>query len=83
MWVTQIKVSLDPWLAWLSGWVLACEAKGHLFDSQSRARAWVVGQVPSGGVYEKATTKKKNKKERKGNYTSMFLSLSFSLPSPL
>ena len=35
-----------------------------------RAHAWVVGQVPSGGHV-------------KGNHTLMFLSLSFSLPSPL
>ena len=35
-----------------------------------RARAWVVGQVPSGGHV-------------RGNHTLMFLSLSFSLPSLL
>ena len=27
--------------------MLACEPKGHGFDSQSRAHAWVAGQVPS------------------------------------
>ena len=35
-----------------------------------RAHAWVVGQVPNRGL-------------AKGNHTLMFLSLSFSLPSPL
>ena len=35
-----------------------------------RARAWVVGQVPSGGCL-------------RANHTLMFLSFSFSLPSPL
>ena len=35
-----------------------------------RAHAWVVGQVPSGG-------------QVRGNHTLIFLSLSFSLPSPL
>ena len=35
-----------------------------------RARAWVVGQVPSRGLV-------------RGNHTLMFLSLSFSLLSPL
>ena len=36
----------------------------------SQAHAWVVGQVPNGGHV-------------RGNHTLMFLSLSFSLPSPL
>ena len=40
------------------------------FNSQARAQAWVVGQVPSGWCV-------------RGNHTLMFLSLSFSLPSPL
>ena len=29
-------------------WVPICELKDHQFDSQSRARAWVAGQVPGG-----------------------------------
>ena len=35
-----------------------------------RAHAWVAGHVPSGG-------------SMRGNHTLMFLSLSFSFPSPL
>ena len=47
----------------------ACNPKGHWFDSQSRAHAWVAGQVPSRG-------------RTRGNHTLLFLSLSFSIPSP-
>ena len=55
------------WLLWLSG---LSESKGHQFDSQSRAHAWVTSQVPSRG-------------HARGNHTLMFFSLSFSLPSLL
>ena len=55
-----------PWLLWLSGWVPACKSKSGWFNSQSRAHAWVAGQVPSRG-------------RTSGNH-SMFLSLSSSLP---
>ena len=50
--------------------VLACKPKGSRFNSQSRAHAWVAGQVPGWG-------------HARGNHTLMFLSLSFSFPSPL
>ena len=49
---------------WLSA---SLRNKGSRFDSQSRAHAWVVGQVPSEG-------------RSRGNYTLMSLSLSSSLP---
>ena len=59
----QIPTSSPGWC----GSVPVCEPKGHQFDSQSTAHAWVAGQVPSRG-YER------------GNHTLMFHSLSFSLP---
>ena len=51
-------------------WAPAYESKGRWFDSQSRAHAWVAGQVPS-------------RAHTRGNHPFMFLSLSFFLPSPL
>ena len=51
-------------------WVLTWESKGHWFDSQSRAHAWVEGQVPRRECVG-------------GNHTLMLLSLSFSFPSLL
>ena len=47
--------------------MLACKPKGCQFDSQSRAHAWVAGEVPS-------------RVHVRGNHTLMF---SLSLPSPL
>ena len=47
-------------------WVPACKPKGHRLDFQSRAHAWIAGQVPSRG-------------HAKVNHTLMFLSLSFTL----
>ena len=46
--------------------VLPYVRKGHQFNSQSRADAWVAGQVP-------------DRKRTRGNHMLMFLSLSFSL----
>ena len=60
------KIMKEPWLVWLSGWVLACESSGRYFDSQSRAHAWVAGQVPGGGNV-------------RSNHTLLFLSFSFPL----
>ena len=51
-------------------WVLAYEPTGCQFDSRCTTHTWVAGHVPSGG-------------HARGNHTLMFLSLSFSLPSPL
>ena len=59
-----------PWLVWLSGLSTGLRTKGSLVQFPIRAHAWVAGQVPSGG-------------HMRGNHTLMFLSLSFSLPSPL
>ena len=58
------------WLVWLSGLSAGLQTKGLPVRFPVRAHAWVVGQVPSRG-------------HMRGNHTLMFLSLSFSLPSPL
>ena len=57
-------------LAGVAQWTEHCEPKGRQFDSQSRAHIWVVGWVPIVGYM-------------RSNHTLMFLSLSFSFPSPL
>ena len=54
----------------LSGWSAGLRTKGSLIRFPVRAHAWVSGPVPSRG-------------HMRGNHTLMFLSLSFSLPSPL
>ena len=59
-----------PWLLWLSELSAHLQTKGSLVQFPIRARAWVVGQVPSRGRV-------------RGNHTLTFLSLSFSLTSPL
>ena len=64
----KIIMMICSWCG-LVDWMPACESKGRRFDFQSRAHAWVAGQVPSEGC-------------ARGNHTLMFLSL-FSLPSPL
>ena len=64
----EIKISLG-WCGSMD-WVLACEPKGCQFNSQSEKHAWVLGQVSSRGHMQ-------------DNHTLMFLSFSFSLPSPL
>ena len=46
------------------------QTKGSLVRFPVRAHAWVVGQIPSGG-------------HMRDKHTLLFLSLSFSLPSPL
>ena len=51
-------------------WVLAMGTKGLLVRFPGRAHDWVAGQVLGRG-------------RMRGNHTPMFLSLSFSLPSPL
>ena len=55
---------------WLSGLSTGLRTKGSPVRFPVRAHAWVVGQVPSRGYV-------------RGNHTLMFVSLSFSLPSPL
>ena len=66
----KVQMAQEPWLVWLSGWSTRLRTKGSLVRFPGRAHAGFVGQVPSGGRV-------------RGNYTLMFLSLSFSLPSPL
>ena len=61
---------LLPWLVWLSGLSAGLQTEGRWFNSQSRAHAWAAGQVPNRGHV-------------RGNHTLIFLSLSFSLSSPL
>ena len=61
---------MRPWLVWLSKLSAGLRITGLPVQFPVRAHAWVAGQVPSGGRV-------------RGNYTLMFLSLSFSLPSPL
>ena len=65
-----IKMLFWPWLVWLSGLSAGLRTKELLVQFPVRAHAWIVDQVPSGGLV-------------RGNHTLMFLSLSFSLPSPL
>ena len=59
-----------PWLVWLSGLSASLWTKGSPVGFPVRAHGWVVDQVPSRG-------------HLRSNHTMMFLSLSFSLPSPL
>ena len=55
---------------WLSGLSIRLWSRGSLVQFPVRAHAWVAGQVPSRGC-------------SRGNHILIFLSLSFSLPSPL
>ena len=57
----------EPWLVWLSGWVLAWDSKGRWVESKCRAHALVAAHVPSRG-------------HSIGNHTLMLLSLSPSFP---
>ena len=73
-WITvlrlRVRMVLIPGRCGSGDWAPACEPKGRRVWFPVRAHAWVVGQVPSRGRVQ-------------GNHTLMFLSLSFSLPSPL
>ena len=61
----------NTWLVWLSrGLSRGLRIKELLLPFPVRARAWVVGQVPSRG-------------SMRGNHTLMFFSLSPSLPLSL
>ena len=68
--VLALKVCLQPWLVWLSGLSTGLQTKALLVQFLVRACAWVVGQVSS-------------RRRMRSNHTLMFLSLSFSFPSPL
>ena len=65
----QNKTTVPLWLVWLRGLVVCLRIKGSPFQLPVRAQAWVSGQVPRRG-------------RMRDNHTFMFLSLSFSLPSP-
>ena len=85
-WQSLVHTTLTRWysLTWLviewyplalagvaqSGLSAGLQTKGLLVQFPVRAHAWVAGQLPSG-------------RHVRGNHTLMFLSLSFSLPSPL
>ena len=55
---------------WLGGLSTGLRGKGSPVRFPVRAQAWVAGEVPSEG-------------RMRGNHAWMFLSLTFSLPSPL
>ena len=67
---TNIKNVNIALVVWLSGLSAGLQTKGLLVQFPVGAHAWVAGQVPSWG-------------HMRGNYTLVFLSLSFSLHSPL
>ena len=57
-----------PWRMWFSGWSISLQTTRYPVHP-GRAHAWVSGQVRS-------------KENSRSNHTLMFLSLSFSFPSP-
>ena len=67
---TLLKVTMEPWLVWLSGLSTGLRRKRSPVRFPVRTHAWVAGQVPSKGC-------------ARGNHALMFLSLSFSLFSSL
>ena len=66
----RINKIIMPWLVWCSGLRAGLQTKGLPVQFPVRANAWVAVWIPSKGC-------------TRGNHTLMFLSLSFSLPSPL
>ena len=65
-----IEKKFTSWLVWLNGLSADLWTKGSPVRFPVRAHVWVAGHVPSRGC-------------ARGNHTLMFLSLSFSLLSPL
>ena len=63
----NIKIALAVVAQWIEYWPVHKRVAGSV---PIRAQAWVAVQVPSRG-------------HMRGNHTLMFLSLSFSFPSPL
>ena len=63
----KVKLALAGVAQWIER---GLRTKGSLVQFPVGSHAWIAGQVPSGGHV-------------RGNHTLMFLSLSFSLPSPL
>ena len=73
-WNEELNLSSSGWCG--SGiWAPACELKGRQFDSRSEHMPGLWARFPGGGV--RGTT------SPCFSHTSVFLSLSFSLPSPL
>ena len=70
--IAQIKEDCHPSWCGSVDWAPACKLKGHQFDSQSGHMPGLRARSPVGGLQE-ATM----------HHTLMFLSLSFSLLSPL
>ena len=64
------RITQEPWLVWLSGLSSRLQSKGLPVRFPVRAHAWVASQVLSRGHV-------------RGKHTLMFLSLCFSLLSPL
>ena len=69
------KKEILPWLVYSVDWAQACELKGCQFNSWSGHMPGFWARSPVGGVWEAA--------DQCFSHTLMFLSLSFSLPSPL
>ena len=66
----QFKMEFKPWLLWFNGLNMGLPTNRSQVQFLVRARAWVAGQVPSWG-------------STRSNHMLVFLSLSFSFPSPL
>ena len=50
---STVKIDIRPWLVWLSGLSAGLWTKGLPVQFPVRAHAWVVGQVPSRGCFER------------------------------
>ena len=81
-WLNHQKV-LAPWLVWLRGLSAGLQTKRSLVQFPVRARAWVAGQAPSGRHVKSPFGDVQEATNQYFSPTSMFLSLSLSLPSPL
>ena len=68
--ILSLKSNMQPWLVWLSGLSAGLWTGGSPVWFPVGVQVWVVGQVPGG-------------EHVGGNQTLIFLSLSFSFPSPL
>ena len=70
MWPVQLKTHILPWLVGLSGLSACFQTEGSPVQFPVWAHAWGAGQVPSW-------------QRTRSEHTSMFLSLSPSLPVSL
>ena len=69
------RKEIHPWLVWLNGLRASLQTKRLLVWFPARAHCWAADQVPSWGMQEAI--------DWCISCTLLFLSLSFSLPSPL